>query len=241
MGEGMERLKFILIGLVAVLAIAVAYGVVRGGDDGGEESATTAAEARPEAAPEAETIPAPEASPEAAQGKEKAPASAPKVSRNKGEAKGKAKPAKADKPAGEGETSAGQGSGSKASAGGDGVSRKVVIRKGNLICTQVPSAMAREVHKLESQNAAAAGDEGQTAVLYLRAAKPVLLSAARKFSALPVPSGDEDRIAAMVDSLKTTAQQASKASLEELTTTAEPLAEFRRLASAYGFAACGKL
>lgn len=238
MGEGMERLKFILIGLVAVLAIAVAYGVVRGGDDGGE-GATTAADARPEAAPEAESVPPPEASPEAAPGKQKA--QAPVASGGANKAQGKAKPAKADKPAGAGEESADQGPGSKASAGGDGPSRKVVIRKGNLICAQVPSAMAREVHKLESQKAGAAGGEAQMAVLYLRAAKPVLLRAARKFSALPVPSGDEDRIAAMVDSLETTAREASKASLEELTTTAEPLAEFRRLASAYGFAACGKL
>ena len=248
----MQRLQYILIGLVVVLVAAVAYGYISGEDDDGSGEKSTSAQVSPEAE-QGKPQPGsgagsgkPDAAPEAKGG---GGGNGKQAAGSGGGGKPKADGASKEKSDGAGD---GDGEGAKKSGGGTGdgneadsggsaaPSRTVVIRKGNKICALVPKRLADRLSSLEKE-ARAEGGPPDLEAIYGRAATPTLNEAARKFEALDPPAGDAGRLAALAAALEKAARVAAETPLSELQGEKEPLADFKKLASAYGLTVCTRL
>ncbi len=228
----MERLKYLLIGLVVVLAAAVVYGYVDGSGDDGDPVSAPAAVERPGAdgEPAGTRESEPPESPRAARGADAQPGRADAASR-RAEARRLARSEAARRAA----RSRVAREAARARRQSAARSRAAFIVRGNAICRELPRKMREQVERVQRE-AVEGGEPPDPQTLVRSAGAPVLREAASDFEAA-VPPGDAGAraIAAAV--------AASARGFETATSAVSPeglqaLVEFQRLARRYGLNSC---
>ncbi len=128
-----------------------------------------------------------------------------------------------------GETSEGKGE-----AGGAPEVR-IFIKEADEICNKVPESYGKKLKALEK---AKGGKKVSTKEGNLKAAVPPLYTAAEELEALTPPSGDEEKIEAIIDALEAAAKGLEAKPESPLSGPKSPFAEFQKLTQEYGFRIC---
>lgn len=234
----MEKLKIVLVGVVLLLAAAVAYGLIDGGGEEGSETGATVVESPP-ATPPAST---PEATPIPQSGAGQAGGDAESDGDGKNSGKGQGGSAAGDGDGNGGGNAEPNGRGQKSPADDPqpdaAASKAAFVKRANRICATLPARFAKRAARVQRD---AGGSEPDPADMIRRVAAPVLLEAAGDLDRLTPPAGGESGVEALVAALRGVAKTVRSAPSSELLADDSSFAEFAKLARGLGLDACGRL
>ena len=116
--------------------------------------------------------------------------------------------------------------------------KAALVKAGDEICSTVPQNYAAKLKALEKKNG---GKKPSTKETNLKAAVPPLYTAIEEFEELSAPSGEEEKLAAIVAALEAAAKGLEAKPTSELSGPKSPFAEFQKLTGEYGFQVCSQL
>lgn len=121
--------------------------------------------------------------------------------------------------------------------GGKPLTKKEFIKKGDQICSEVPTEYQELKEKLEKESS----KKPTTAEVNLAAAVPPVEAAVGKMEKLTPPKGDEAEIEAIIDALEAAGKGVEKNPTAPLIGPKSAYYEFQQLTEKYGFALCTNL
>ncbi len=136
------------------------------------------------------------------------------------------------------------GSGDGGGAGADGgsqsgpLTKKAFIKEAEAVCRKIPTTF-------EEKSAALAksmkGQKPTSAETKLKAGVPTDRLAIEELEALSPPTGDEQKVEAIIQSLKSAAKGLEENPESEFSGPLSPFAEWQKLTKAYGLSFCSQL
>lgn len=135
--------------------------------------------------------------------------------------------------------------GGDASVGGNGgsqsgpLTKKAFVKEAEAICRKIPTTYQERSEALAKSMKK--GQEPTPAELKLKAAVPTDLLAAEELEALSPPTGDEQKVEAIIQSLKNAAKGLEEDPEAEFTGPKSPFAEWQKLTKEYGLSYCSQL
>lgn len=112
------------------------------------------------------------------------------------------------------------------------------VKQGDEICKAIPAAYQEKLQALQKESKGKKLTKAEEAE---KAAVPPLYTAAEELEALEPPSGEEQKVEAMIDALEAAAKGVEKEPTAELSGPKSPFAEFQKLTREYGFKFCSQL
>lgn len=132
--------------------------------------------------------------------------------------------------------------GDSSTDGGESASKPLTklefIREGDSMCATVPPTYQENSQKLAKENKAQGKPKASLAEVNLKAAVPPIHTLAEGFEGLAPPTGDEDEVEAIIDSLDAAAKGLEAEPTAPLSGPKSPFAEFQELSKKYGFKSC---
>lgn len=223
----MKSLKITLIALIALLAIAVGYGYGCGGnDDKSGDDSTAAAQAD---STSAETGADSTGSADGGDSTEASGDGDSSESTDGGDSTGSTDGADST------------GSGADGNSSSAPLTKAQFVKKADAICENVPVRYRKLLGEFEKEQKKQGKPKPSVAESNLAAAVPPLPEAAEELEALNPPSGDEQKVEAMIAALDAAAEGLEKKPNSALSGPQSPFDEFQKLTKAYGLTACSQL